>query len=827
MGKGVLIIRNHQKYPEISREMSKLVIIFKQLEYETWLLDESIDIFESALEEFMNKRKRVMECKAIITCNAIEIERLSKEKDFLYCTFLQEHSNQYYELLKKANENSIIFCRDKKDEIYIKENYSYIKNVLFFDGIENESWKTFFIQIALEIQEQVAIKQGNASVLKLLIQRELNSGNFQKVEKYIMLYKEQNPEDMDLIAIETIYNLYNGNLDIALQYALKGVKCYPCNADMYYNLANIYEKQEDWYRALINYEKSSFIYSYMEDDKRDILDLDNIIRNCKKNYELHFDNNKQMTYQDMLRNKFGLSEDAFRGIHSQIIGRYYWSYGSEKWYVGVYRDYIFRRIENHDDLLHTKGEFVKVVEGNYYKIEQTDVDVLLPIAVENPNTIHEIQKEGKKYIIQQEYNKHFNYYRLSPGSEVYSSMKSYYGKPISLCHKKNRKRLVLNIFVDGLAQCIIGGVNLAKIMPYTAQFFDKGIICTNTYSTADWTYPSIASYITGVDSIHHMLLHNQLDSALPEEYPTIAEYFHEQGYFTSTIGGNWRATPISGHARGYDQFVYQHEWVGFKAEMVVGEVIDQIEAFKETDQFLWITIGDLHDIGDGLDLPNSVQSQMRIEERMQEAKGVTSVKQNYSVLKTIAFERMAKRIDVLLNTIYQYLESNYKEDDLIISLFADHGQGYFVRDNEHFMAKGRSNVAFMFRGAGIKMQKCEEIISTSDYIHIMCKLANIKMKNIQIDGRLPKAFGGEGREYALSESIHPHDPYYAAIYSKDMNFFFQNPYPVQDDGRFYLKQNECIAWLTDKYGNVINDNEKLNYYYNIILKHIKPLLIYD
>ena len=259
--------------------------------------------------------------------------------------------------------------------------------------------------------------------------------------------------------------------------------------------------------------------------------------------------------------------------------------------------------------------------------------------------------------------------------------------------------------------------------------------------------------------------------------------------------------------------------------MLIGEVIDHIEAFKETNQFLWITIGDLHDIADELDLPNSVQSNMRLEERVQEEKSATSVKQNYSVLKIMAFKRMLKRVDMLLNILYQYLEINYEKEDIIVSLFADHGQGYMVRSDEHFMSKGRSNVAFMFRGAEIKAQKCDEIISTSDYIKIMCKLANIKMKDVKIDGVLPKAFGGEGREYALSESIHPHDPYYAAIFAEDVNFYFENPFPVQDDGRFYLK--EYNAWITDKQGNRISDWKKYNKYLNIIIEHIKPLLIYD
>ncbi len=786
-----------------------------------------VEEFCIALDNFIDRTKKVIECKAIITANAVGIEKLDRIDNLLFCTYLQEHPKKYCHVLGEVNKNCVIFCFAQEHVDYIKKFYPNIINVICipFSVEVEDPWLIAFSHIALEIQDQVAIRQGTSSILKLLIQRGLDCRNLQEIGKLIAKYRERNPDDMDLVSMETICNLYCSDIDSALKYALEGVKKYPFSADMYYNLASVYEKQEDWYNALINYGKAWAIYTYIKDPRIKKLGLSQLVSNCRRKYEEQDNGKFGITYYDIHRGNFWLDEAAFRDVNQQIVGGYFWESETEKRYVGIYRDYFLRTKENNLDLVHMKGEFLKVIEGNEYYIKQTDTEVLLPIAVENNGTIHEIWDGEKRYKIFQEYSKHFNYYRLPAGAKVCSSMKTYYGNPIPLCQRADKKKLVLNIFVDGLAQYILNNEDFERSMPYTAKFFNDGIVCKNAYSTAEWTYPSLANYITGVDTTHHMLFHNELESAIPKDYPTLAEYFQEKGYFTSAIGGNWRAIPNYGHARGYDQFVYQNESVGFKEEMLIGEVIDHIEAFKETNQFLWITIGDLHDIADELDLPNSVQSNMRLEERVQEEKSATSVKQNYSVLKIMAFKRMLKRVDMLLNILYQYLEINYEKEDIIVSLFADHGQGYMVRSDEHFMSKGRSNVAFMFRGAEIKAQKCDEIISTSDYIKIMCKLANIKMKDVKIDGVLPKAFGGEGREYALSESIHPHDPYYAAIFAEDVNFYFENPFPVQDDGRFYLK--EYNAWITDKQGNRISDWKKYNKYLNIIIEHIKPLLIYD
>ena len=75
-------------------------------------------------------------------------------------------------------------------------------------------------------------------------------------------------------------------------------------------------------------------------------------------------------------------------------------------------------------------------------------------------------------------------------------------------------------------------------------------------------------------------------------------------------------------------------------------------------------------------------------------------------------------------SLYQYIEDNYKDEEIVVSLFADHGQGYLVKPEEDFLCDERSNIAFMFRGGNIT-GKSKEIISSCDYSGIMCKLAGI------------------------------------------------------------------------------------------------------
>jgi arylsulfatase A-like enzyme len=321
-----------------------------------------------------------------------------------------------------------------------------------------------------------------------------------------------------------------------------------------------------------------------------------------------------------------------------------------------------------------------------------------------------------------------------------------------------------------------------------------------------------------------MMFHCDLDGRIPDDVKTLPEYFKQEGYFTAKLCGNWRIIPTYGHARGYDQFIYQHQTVGFKAETIVGEVIDHIEAFRDTNQFLWMSIGDLHDVADGLDLSLAVQNRIDVTDRALEKAGETSAKQRYSESKIGAYKKMATHVDTMLESLYHYLEENYRDDEIVISLFSDHGQSYLVPDAAHFLGKERARVAFMFRG-GLTGGETDEIISTSDYLHIMCKLAGIPMQEAVTDGNLPVSFGGDHeRVYAMDESLHPHDPYYATIFTKRYTVYFENGSPTNDEGRFELK--DCKLDIVDRKGNAVYDERLAEKFLNIILEHIAALLIY-
>lgn len=677
--------------------------------------------------------------------------------------------------------------------------------------------------------------------MKKAIENAITSGDKGLARQLLDDYESVSPEDADLLSLNVNYYLMTGDVDRAASYALKGVRRLPLNAEMYYNLACIYEITGQWLEAFLNYRKAGFLYEYADapetetlKPKEKALEMLDVFMQWKENIaDEQLSVQVEQQYRAVLafaESNYGFYENSFR-TPGQVIGSFFYESMEQRRFVGVFKEQFLSKHypQGNMDLVHMRGELLRAKEGRQCHIDGAgDAEkYLLPVASRDNNNMLLFCNGECKYQVLQRHANHFNYYITENNMDVYAVKDCCFGSPIPMRWRNGKKKLVLNIFLDGMAQSVISGADFEGIMPCTYQFFEKGTICNNAYNAAEWTYPSIANFVTGLDTTHHMLFHSELDSALPLDAPTVAEYFKQDGYYTAMFCGDWRIIPTYGHARGYDRYVYQHQKSGYKAHEVIADAIDHIDAFYETNQFVWICLADLHDIADEDDLPADVQKGLPLHLRTYEEKGVTSVKQEYSENKTAAFLKEAAHIDRWLGVLYDYIEKHYAENEIIVSLFSDHGQGYFVKNNEHFLAKGRSNIALMFRGgiadAGVR---CEEIISSLDYSDIMHKLADVNIPKAPSDGRLPMQFGGtDKRVFALSESLHPNDPYQAALFMEDRTFFFMNPSPVTMDGRFRL--GEFTYWFEDENGNKINEAAETERYLQHILNHIAPLLIYE
>lgn len=678
--------------------------------------------------------------------------------------------------------------------------------------------------------------------LREQIEKALEMRKLEGLREKIVQYQNKCPMDFELYILRAYHQLLEGNAEEAYQIIMEAERRNPYNWEMNLVAREVCEKTYRYMEAM-KYEYILELLErvfpelkrserHLETLERCIIDESEAAIASGDRKQIIECNEKLQKMENGMTTFFGLYDQTYRAFN-RIIGTYHEDTTGNKMYNAIYNDVGMEDVVTDgtekifDNHYATKLEILNITEEKWFEVGG-DAEYLLPILTEARGECYKfVLQGGKEVLCESKKGQHFEYYRVPPHTAVMSESVLRIGNPIVLKQDPKKKKLVLNIFLDGLSQKVLDEEGLESVMPCTSRFFSKGIRCTNVYTAGEWTLPAIATYMTGLSSHHHMVIHNELTKPLPDNVTILTEYFKEQGYQTAKIDGEWRSTRSYGYGRGMDRMIYQNQYIGMRAEQVIPDVIEHMELMRETNQFIWACIGDLHDVADGFSLRASTQATIPLVCREKEDIGLTSVKQEYSENKRTAYIKQMKRVDDCLGVLYRYIEENYAEEEIVVSLFGDHGQGYLVGEEEHFLAEGRSKVGVMFRGGFPSGEVCDELMSTCDYLPIMCKLAGISLKKEEmIDGRLPEFFGGaEKREYVLTESIHPGDRYEAALISGEKKLYVTSEGTVQYDGRFRL--GDCQIRLEDKNGNIGKDASCGAYFMEILRQQVGELLIYE
>ncbi len=383
----------------------------------------------------------------------------------------------------------------------------------------------------------------------------------------------------------------------------------------------------------------------------------------------------------------------------------------------------------------------------------------------------------------------FNYFTFTDVGEykVTSSKPFFVGKPVDLKPTIKQAQAVITIFVDGLANSVIEE-KLHKLMPRTYNFFSNGYINNNCYTTGDWTLPSVASMYTGKTTLNHGLYHPSNHLELNKYNHMFTRDFQKNGYLTAQVNNDWRVTPTYGYLEGMDRILYQNYAGGFTAGEVVGEAIEHLETFKNNNHFLWISLMDLHDVAD--EINNDLMSQVNVSAKYRQNKnlGATSVLSSYDPNKIKKYESELKRVDLHLSSLYSYLESSFGKENIIVALVADHGQTY-LKEDDFLLHEPRRKVPFMLAGGKIERKISNELCSIIDIFPTIANLADLKLDSNE--GVVLKDFGGNGRDTAITETIHPNQPYLVAITDAEHIFRFKTKSNVTDNGLVDLEHYEA------------------------------------
>ena len=440
--------------------------------------------------------------------------------------------------------------------------------------------------------------------------------------------------------------------------------------------------------------------------------------------------------------------------------------------------------------------------------------VILPVAATVPNQKIDFESEDVKapaWLGKWEYS----FFRLDQETTLVSEEPFVIGEPIPLIHSSGRKKLILQLMVDGLCWQQVREEQYS-LMPNTMRFFSAGVIFDQNFSVSEYTYPSLATIETGMYPEHSQIFNLQTSRPLFPEYITLSEQYKSLGYYCCSPASCGTGI-YNGATRGYDRLVVNSNDLSMYE--AVERIIRQIEAFGECDQVLSVQVLDTHSwSAHDHYVPLVSQTRLGLAERLAISEATASVYLPHTPLYQHANRQGIKNADRALSILFDYLERHYDKEEYLGVVYSDHGLSVFDED-PWILSKKQVGAAFMVCGSAVPaLGTVDELTSTLDIYPTIAKLVGFPVGE-WVDGNLPKAFGGIEREYVISEAVYPGQTYKMCIRTKTYEFRLESLEKMDEDGTVDLSGAKAKIFRRDGIEEQKMDESLWEYFFSIVKKH--------
>ena len=459
-------------------------------------------------------------------------------------------------------------------------------------------------------------------------------------------------------------------------------------------------------------------------------------------------------------------------------------------------------------------DLMKADVKNNIRMEPNGYKLLLPIAAKEDQQTLFFQGENidRSMVLGRG---EFNFYRIEHSVMIRANQPFLMGEPIILGHDQRRRKVVLNILADGLCWKEMQRDRYAWI-PNIMRFFGKGVIFDHSYSTAEYTYAGLTTIETGLYQHHTQITEPGQPFALDPGYVTMSEQMKGLGYYCVNIQGDGEGV-YNGATRGYDRLILNHMML--HAADGVERVIRHLAAFDECDNFLLMHFGDTHPYNSDISTPVAAATHLPLVDVLQEQDMAASVFLKPNPLSCDVNHRAIQEADRQLGYLFDYLEQHYEEDEYVVLLYSDHGTSVYARSS-YLMSEEQTSAALMARGAGVPgLGRVDELTSSVDIYKILGKLAGYPVDAPHLDGNLPEAFGGQRREYTVSNSIYPGQTYKICVRTERYAFHLETAEFTREDGTISLdRYTYHIHERSENYREIFDD-ALAQYFLDIVWKY--------
>jgi hypothetical protein len=433
-----------------------------------------------------------------------------------------------------------------------------------------------------------------------------------------------------------------------------------------------------------------------------------------------------------------------------------------------------------------------------------DEDSVVPISIINKSTDArlaniDITTETGKIALHDLKHNRFHYLPIPAKKKISLCVDGDYilGDPLAMEQTiKTKKKLVITIFIDGLASAALKKKSFDKLMPNTYNYFKGNAMHYNGYANGIWTLPSVASIVSGLYVINHRYYRPDPPPCVGDGYTLMSDYFKNNGYLTSQICGCHRKGPNYNYCQGFDRTLYRFS---MGCEEVVTNAMEQLRAFKNRSHYMWLTMFETHHFLHGIpDISNQVETDISLRNYRDRNTESPHLPPDLSK-RTERYILELQRVDFYLKVLFNYIDDNYSDDEVVVSVCSDHGKTY-LDDQPGRLAPHNIQVPMLFKSSDIKSRDETSIVENVDFLPSLLDLSGIEYNPDTLDGQ--SIFSNNyNKQHAITENIYPGDPYYVVVYSDNYTFHVKSDAPIKtiDDIDIY----NCSYSIEDLSGDII------------------------
>ncbi len=319
--------------------------------------------------------------------------------------------------------------------------------------------------------------------------------------------------------------------------------------------------------------------------------------------------------------------------------------------------------------------------------------------------------------------------------------------------------------------------------PAIDRLAQNGMVCSNAYTNASWTKPSVATLFTSFyPQVHGALEPSQV---LSNTALTVAELLRNDGYRTLFLnGGNPFIDERFNFGQGFDYYQYFPRTEHSGSDLTYA-FLSQIEITKNQKFFAYLHYMDTH----APYTNNNYNRYFQIQPDGRETITVDNTKCN--IIRTLTaknelteqhkqeiitfYDRQIRYVDENIERILTFLKKKQLLKNTVVIVTSDHGEEFWEHNNYehgHTLYNEILRVPLIISGSTIKPSEVKTAVSLLDVLPTLLDITGITHENLGLQGT------------SIFKAINP-----------SAN---RNPVPVFATGTLYGNEKYCLIRDTKK-----------------------------